>query len=102
MEILAKNIKKLRIEKRFSQKELAEKIGTQQTTIARIEKNLSNPTIPQLLALADLFDVSIDSLFDRKAKKNLDEKIDTALKEYIEEYIKSYVNEYLEETIKRN
>jgi ribosome-binding protein aMBF1 (putative translation factor) len=45
----------LRLRKKMSQKELADKIGTKQSAISRFENNLSNPTISFLSKIASTF-----------------------------------------------
>ena len=46
---------KLRIEKGWSQKELAEKIGTQQSAISRLESGVYNPSLSFLSKIAKVF-----------------------------------------------
>jgi len=45
----------LRLKKKMTQKELAEKIGTKQSAVSRFENNLSNPTISFLAKIASAF-----------------------------------------------
>ena len=57
-EILAK-LTRLRNEKGFTQKELAEKMGKHQQTISKIEKREKSPTLTTLCDLANALDVDI-------------------------------------------
>ena len=54
----------------ISQKELAEKIGTKQPAISRLEKGDSNTTLSTFFKVADALDLDI-SLKSRKAAKNV-------------------------------
>ena len=45
----------LRLKKKMSQKELAERVGTKQAAISRFENNLSNPTVAFLSKIASTF-----------------------------------------------
>jgi len=59
LEVEYKTISKiinLRIENNLTQKDLAEKIGTKQSAIARFENQQVNPTIGYLSKLANVFD----------------------------------------------
>ena len=61
-------IKKLRESIGLSQKELAAKIGTTQSSINRYENNQSEAPYKVLLWYADYFDVSMDYIFGRTDK----------------------------------
>ncbi len=78
-------LKKLRIEKRLSQNELAKILNVSQTTIAKWEKQEQEPSIKIIKQLAEIFEVNIDYLYgnDKKTQKEI-------------EYLKS--NEYLTDT----
>lgn len=66
METLGYRVKKLRIENKLTQKELADKIGTSHSTLSKIESGFKeNADKKVLLRIADLFDVSIDYLFGK-------------------------------------
>lgn len=56
------NLKKLRTEKKLSQKQLAEEINTKQQNIHRYENGFYEPDIHTLKLLADFFETSIDYL----------------------------------------
>ena len=56
----------LRFEKRISQRQLAEEIGTSQANLSRWEKGLVEPSISECWKIADFFGVSIDYLCGRK------------------------------------
>ncbi len=66
MEILAKNLKELRLQCKFSQKEIAEKLGITYQSYQAYEMGKTLPNIIKLIQLADLYDVSIDYLVGRK------------------------------------
>jgi transcriptional regulator with XRE-family HTH domain len=64
--MLAKNLKKLRKQKKLSQEKLARLVNISYNTISKIEAGKAkNPTFETLLKLADIFEVSIDELVGR-------------------------------------
>ena len=58
-------IKELRISQNFTQKDLAEKLSTTQTTIGKYERGELEVNFETLQRLADLFECSIDYLLGR-------------------------------------
>jgi len=67
--MLAKNLKKLRKQKKLSQEKLARLVDISYNTISKIEAGKAkNPTFETLSKLADVFGVSIDKLAGRDAK----------------------------------
>lgn len=72
---LGKNILKLRKENRFSQEDLAEKIGVTRQTISNWELEETQPNPEQLKILSEIFSVSIDNLLDNNIDNILIKKI---------------------------
>ena len=66
MEIVSKYfgncIKKLRIKKGLTQKELAEEVGKSHSSISGYENGLNEPRESAIIKFADFFDVSSDFL----------------------------------------
>ena len=58
----SERLKELRIEKQLSQKELAEKISTGQSSISAWERGEREPLAHQLIDLAYALDCSVDYL----------------------------------------
>lgn len=58
-------LKNLRIEKNITQKELAEKLNTTLKTVSHWETGYTEPSVSQLIALADFYKVSLDELVGR-------------------------------------
>lgn len=58
-------IKKLRIERKVTQRDIAEGIGVSPVSIQRFEYGTVRPSLDTLIALADYFDVSLDYLVGR-------------------------------------
>ncbi len=56
---IANDVLALRLEKEWSQSELARRMGTQQSNISRIENGLANPTIEFLQRLAKALDTDL-------------------------------------------
>lgn len=61
----AENLKHWRTSQNVSQKQLAEKLNTTFKTISHWETGYTEPSIQQLIALADFFDTTIDELVGR-------------------------------------
>lgn len=62
----SENLKILRKEQKVGQKELAEKINVSAKTVSHWETGYTEPSINQLILLANFFEVSIDDMVDRK------------------------------------
>ncbi len=62
MSNLGKNIKSLRKEFQYNQKDLAGLLGVSQTSVAHYEAGTRQPSIETLMTLSQLFNVSIDKL----------------------------------------
>ena len=60
-----RNLKLLRTAKGMGQRELAELLNTTIKTISHWETGYSEPSIVQLICLADIFDVTLDDLVGR-------------------------------------
>ena len=68
--MLAKNLKKYRKKKGWSQDKLAKLADVTHTTLVKIESGVNkNPTIQTLTKLADALEVSIDELVGRRGRK---------------------------------
>ncbi|TDQ42734.1 helix-turn-helix transcriptional regulator [Aureibacillus halotolerans] len=65
MKALANQLKKLRKARAFTQKQLALQLGISESAIGMYERDEREPSLPLLLKLADLYDVSLDELFER-------------------------------------
>jgi repressor LexA len=62
--VIGNNIKRLRLEKHYSQEQLARKLNLSQGAISQWEKGKTSPDTPVLIQLAKIFEVSLDSLTD--------------------------------------
>ena len=56
-------ILRARVEKGMTQAQIAKKMGTTQSSIARVESGKSHPTIPFMQRLADALDMRLDIRF---------------------------------------
>ena len=65
MHNLSSHFKKVRIEKGFTQKQVADGIGIAEQAYQRYEYGRTVPSALVLIALADFFDVSLDYLVGR-------------------------------------
>lgn len=64
---MVKNLRKFRIEKKLSQQQLADVIGTTQQSINKYENHGTEPDIETLIKLADYFEISVDQLVGHSA-----------------------------------
>ena len=62
----SKTLKDLRKSKNLDQSELAKALSVSSKTISHWETEYTEPSISQLILIANYFDVSIDELVDRK------------------------------------
>ena len=67
---MVKNLKKLRMEKGISQQALAARLGISQQSVNKYENHSIEPDIATLIAMADLFEVSVDHLIGREDASN--------------------------------
>ena len=61
----AENLKQWRTSQGLKQKELAKKLNFSEQSISHWETGYTEPSIAQLIALADFFDTTIDELVGR-------------------------------------
>ena len=77
--IVGKRVKKLRLQKRISQSDLAQSIGISQAHMSNIESGRSNITLENLFAIHDVLNVSMASFFvdiDNDEKQDISEEKD--------------------------
>ena len=60
-----RNLKQLRVEKGFSQLEMANELDMPQSTYQQYEAGITEPKFSTLIQIADYFNVSIDYLIGR-------------------------------------
>lgn len=56
---LGNDIKRLRLEKGYTQKQVAKKMGVNSPTVSKWEKTLRLPSVEMLIKVAQLYDVSL-------------------------------------------
>ena len=69
---LAENIRKLRVQKHLTQKELGIKLGITTSTVASYESQDRLPSIAVLIKLSSVFNVSIEYLLGVNKNKTID------------------------------
>lgn len=62
MKLFCDRIKELRLDQKLTQKELAKKLNTSNSSVCDWEKGRSQPDLQTLVNIATLFDVSTDYL----------------------------------------
>ncbi|MBR3804009.1 MAG: helix-turn-helix transcriptional regulator [Clostridia bacterium] len=60
------NLKNLRKSQNLDQKKLAEILNVSSKTVSHWETGYTEPSINQLIAIANYFDITLDELMDRK------------------------------------
>ena len=65
MNLVGERMKELRVNARYSQKQLADLCETTQASIGRYETGLAEPPLEKLLWYANFFNVSLDYIFGR-------------------------------------
>ena len=63
------NIRNLRIDNGYTQKQIAEQLGISQNTYSQYEVGVLNYPVDALMILADFYGVSVDYLLGRTNKK---------------------------------
>jgi transcriptional regulator with XRE-family HTH domain len=66
--ILARNVRRLRLERGLSQEELAAEASTRQALVSEIESGDANPTLDSLARLAQALQVDLAELFNASRK----------------------------------
>ncbi len=66
-------ISTLRKERRFTRKELAEKIGVNFQTIGYLEREEYNPSLDLAFRISEVFELSVDIIFSTEPLKPLSE-----------------------------
>lgn len=61
--VLARNVRKLRLARGFSQEDLAAEASTRQALVSEIEASGANPTLDLLARLAEALQVDLAELF---------------------------------------
>ena len=85
MQIISKNLLKLRKERKITQENLANYLGVTKAAISKWELNQSYPDITLLPIIASYFDISIDKLLGYESHIN-DEEVRMLYKELIKEF----------------
>ena len=62
MKIFATRLKELRLENKYTQNQIAEKLNVKQQSYIRYEYGTGQPSLETLVALAKIYNVSVDYL----------------------------------------
>ncbi len=66
--LIGKRLQELRATKNISQTQLAQLLGVSKVSVCGYESGKRIPSLPMLIKLADVFDVSVDTLLGREIK----------------------------------
>ena len=116
MVLLGKKIKELRTKSKFTQLELAERLGVTKSSVVSYENDSRQPSYEVLIKMARIFNVSIDSLLlDRSGmtlevnglKREQVKLLELMIMNFqksnmIEKYLKQYVTEEEIERLEKN
>lgn len=72
MVLIGKKIKELRNKNKFTQTELAQKVGVTKSTIAAYENDSRLPSYDVLIKIAEIFRISLDSLLLNRSENTID------------------------------
>ncbi len=89
--ILGDRLKKLRKDKKITQKELAKILNIQNTTLSQYENGVNEPNDEMKVKIADYFGVTIDYLLGRSNVKQINADIDKEANELADEIIEIYI-----------
>lgn len=92
--MLGENIKKIRIEKGLTQKELADKVGISGAFMSLIEKGANNPSDENLIKISDVLNVPIDILKTKETENPTIELINLLIKLTEKNKIKWEITDY--------
>ena len=67
---LAENLRSLRIQKQYSQAELAKLVGISQQTISQVEKSQISLNVETAVAIAKKLDTTAEQLVDGQTEEN--------------------------------
>lgn len=80
MSSFGRRLKKLRVEKKAKQEELALMLGISRTAVSKYENDDREPDMKTIAALTNYFDVSVDYMFGRTAVRGKTDYIPSNLK----------------------
>ncbi len=66
--LIGKRVKEIRLNKKISQQALANKIGVSKVSVCGYESGKRIPSLPVIIKLAEVFDVSVDEMLGRDLK----------------------------------
>lgn len=66
--MLGEKIRQLRKQKGYSQEQLARKLDITQGAVSQWEKNITTPAADQLRSLAEIFEITVDSLLSEDSQ----------------------------------
>lgn len=89
-------LRELRNKSGLTQNEIANKLGVSGQTILNWENGIYEPKINQLIELADLFDVTVDYLIERKTNYKSADAICKELERIPKENIINFIKEELQ------
>ncbi len=78
--ILSIRIKELRKERKWSQKELGEKVDVSESFISKVESGKKQPSREVTAKIAETFNVTTDFLLGRSDEEDLNEMLDVKFK----------------------
>lgn len=88
-------LKNLRKNSGYTQKELSELLGVGQTTVANYENGVRIPDIGILVAIANVFNVSLDELIGRRYYKDKSSQAKYSYEDYFISLLNGDINELL-------
>ncbi|MEM1804555.1 MAG: helix-turn-helix transcriptional regulator [Nanopusillaceae archaeon] len=89
---LHKSLKKYRVLNDFTQKEIADKLKIQQPTYSNYENGRREPDIKTLIEIANIYNINLDELVNRKINKEPTKK-EVLFKSEVHKEVYELINE---------
>lgn len=99
MNLVGQSIRKIRVQKGYSQEYMAESLGIIQPSYARLEKDGNRINVVRLLQIAQYLEVNVSELLGQKAQKVTNQSHNTTANAYNVDKISKIINtdkEYIE------
>ena len=93
-ETIGQVIRRLRKERGITQEEMADMLGVTAQAVSKWENDVGIPDVSQFVPIANLFDISMDTLFSRE-NKDTEEQVQEFLRS-LDEKDQDYYSEFQE------
>lgn len=92
MNLVGQSIRKIRVQKGYSQEYMAESLGITQPSYARLEKDDNRINVVRLLQIAQYLETNVSELLGQKAQKVTNQSNNTTANAYNVDKISKIIN----------